>query len=502
MRKLREATPYLVAAALLLAQSGKAFHIDDGTFLALARDARKDPLHPYGPGVQSNPPGAPWLLGALTAVFGDSERALHLALLPLTLAAIFAVGALARRLGVRDGWAAALLFACSGCVLLPASLLMPDAPMTGAVAGAVALLWSDEEEPRAWKLGAATLLFAAGWMLRISAAPVLALAGLVQLARRNLRALVPLAGLFAAFVAWSIASRAEAGTAQTVTTVQLHGSWGPLFLVRVLSTAAALALCSAAALAATVLRPSRLLLEVAGLTLFFVATFASYPTALIALGTVLFVAGRVRLPRFDLETIFLWLWFFGALLVPFLYNQAAAKFVALALPPALVLVLREISPRPRAVWSVAGVTLAITVAVAIADQRYADALRDVTFTQVAAARREAPRAFVAGTPWGAEEYAPRAGGVFLWDELKPGMPSAARLRPGDELLDLSHPGSLGIPRGDVALVQQGSIEDRFPIRTMSDGGGLWSSHFGILPWVFSTGPVQPWWRVRVLRPIR
>ncbi|HEY2031290.1 MAG TPA: glycosyltransferase family 39 protein [Myxococcales bacterium] len=502
MRKLRPLLPYLIVAAVLLLQSGKAFHIDDATFLAMARDAQKDPLHPYGAGVQSNPPGFAWLLAAMMTLFGDSERALHLALLPLTLLSLFAVDRLAREFKVRDGFSAALLFGLSGVVLLPASILMPDVPMTGAVAAVVALLLSDAREPKGWKLGLSTVLSVFAWTLRISAAPVLLLFFLVQLLRRKWRAAVPLVAVLASLFAWSLASRVQTGTAQTVTTAQLHGSSGAIFVWRFLSTAAALALFTPAALGAALLRPSRRSLELVALALFFIATFGSYPAALVAAGTALFVAARLRLPSFDLETLFLWGWFFGALAVPLLYNQAAAKFVTLALPPILVLILRNRSPGRALVWLTAGVSLAAAVATGIADERYANALRDLTYAQVAKERAEAPRAFVAGTPWGAEEYAPRAGGTFLWDELKPGTRSGELLRAGDEVLDLSHPGSLGIPQGAAVLVEQGALTDGYPIRTMSDGAGLWSSHFGLLPWTFSTGPVQPWWRVRIARALR
>jgi hypothetical protein len=294
----------------------------------------------------------------------------------------------------------------------------------------------------------------------------------------------------------------QTGASQTVGTARLHGSAGPLFVWRLLSTAAALALFSAAPLAAVLLRPSRRLAEAVALGLFALAPLGYFPTMLAALGTAGFVLARLRLPRLDRDTVFLWCWFFGALAVPLLYNQAAAKFVALALPPLLILVLRGIEPSPRLVWTAAAATLAVTVAVGAADERYANALRGLTLAQVAAARAESPRVFVAGTPWGAEEYAPRAGAVFLWDELKPGSPSAARLRPGDEVLDLSHPGSLGIPRDAAVLVDQGVLDDPLPLRTMSDGAGLWSSHVGLLPWVVSAAPIQPWWRVRIVEPIR
>jgi hypothetical protein len=515
MRKLRDWAAYLAAAAALLPQAGKAFHIDDATFLALARAAQRNPMHPYGGGEASNPPGAAWLLGGMMSVFGESELSLHLLLLPFTFLAIFAMRAAALRFGVREPWAAALLFVCSGCILLPASTLMPDVPMVAAVAGAVALLWSDAEEPRCWKLAAASVLFAAGWTLRISALPVLLLAAMVQLSRRKWRALVPLLALAAAFIFWTLASRVPQtggartlATAQTVTTLSLHGSGGLQLLKRLLSTSAALVLFSAAGLAAVLFKPSRPRLEIAALAVFALAPVVAFEpfdlasTGLVALGTLLFALARLRLPAFDPDSIFLWLWFLGALAVPLVYNQAAAKYVALALPPVFLLILRGADAKPSRVWACAAVTLAVSAAAAVDDERYANALRELTFSQVAAARARAPRVFVAGTPWGAEEYAPRAGAVFLWRELTPGTPSAAAVRPGDELLDLSHPGSLGIPEGAAAAVDEGVIGDWFPVRTMSGGAGLWSSHAGVLPWAIGNGPIQPWWRVRIVKPIR
>jgi hypothetical protein len=519
MRKLRDWSAYLVAAAVLLPQAGKAFHIDDATFLGLARLAQQHPLRPYGGGNASNPPGAAWLLGAIITVFGDSEMALHLALLPFTFAAILAMRAAARQFGVRDPWAAALLFVCSGCVLLPATTLMPDVPMVAGVVAAAALLWSDAQAPRPWKIAAASALFAVTWTLRISALPVLVLMALVQLSKKKWRAAIPLLVLGAAFVTWTLVSREPqaagaqgVGSAQPLTTANLHGSGGAQFVWRTLSTSAALVLFSAAALAAALLKRTRpvqgalapllFVVEITGLLLFVPVPFTFYPQLLVALGTLLFAIGRLRWPAWDRDSIFLWLWFAGALAVPLLYNQAAAKFMALALPPILLLILRGVDAKPARVWACAAVTLAVTVAASIDDLRFANALRELTYAQVAAAKAEAPRVFVAGTPWGAQEYAPRAGAVFIWDEVKPGTPAGAAVRPGDELLDLSYPGSLGIPFDAAAVVAEGAIGDSFPIRTMSEGAGLWSSHAGMLPWVIASGPIQPWWRVKILKPIK
>src|SRR5947208_2768907 len=80
--------------------------------------------------------------------------------------------------------------------------LMPEVHMLALVLPAVAVLWWDARQPSRGKLLAITALFAVGWTLRSSGGAVLALAAACQLARRNLRALLPLAALFAAMGSW------------------------------------------------------------------------------------------------------------------------------------------------------------------------------------------------------------------------------------------------------------------------------------------------------------
>lgn len=504
---LLEATPYAIVLAVLLASSGKAFHIDDAVFLGYAREARLHPLQPYLAAGPSNPPGNVWLLAALTALFGESERALHLALLPFALLALAGARWLAALFGVKQAWAVPLLLACSGCFLLSATTLMPDVTLLAFLLPGVALLWSDEEKPRAWKLAAACALFATGWTLRISGAPVLGLAALVQLSRRNWRALWPLSALVLAFVGWTVLSRVQTGTAQTLGTARLHGSFNTLLAFRLLSTAGAYLLTTTLAAAALLLRPRespRRIIECCGFALVLLAPFTPIGSSLLAAGALLFFAARLRKLELGGDEVFLWLWIAAALAVPTLYNQATAKFLNLLLAPAAILLLRACEhAAERRILAACAFGLAVALPLAIADQRHAEALRELTLREVAAAKREgAAHVFVAGTGWGAYEYGPRSGAPYLDGSLAPGSPSAARLQPGDQLLDLSFPGSLSLPPGSVQLIAQGDCPDDFPLRTMADGAGLWSSQWGLLPFVWSREPLQPWWRVRILRSIR
>src|SRR4051794_40435187 len=120
----RPTTVSLIAAAYALAQLpflGGAFRVDDPNIMAIARQIVRAPLDPYGflfnwtgrprPAfdILANPPLAPALIAAWSRLFGWSEVALHSLTLLYAIAAIFAVAAIARRFGVNDGVACALL---------------------------------------------------------------------------------------------------------------------------------------------------------------------------------------------------------------------------------------------------------------------------------------------------------------------------------------------------------------------------------------------------------
>src|SRR5437773_5601533 len=197
--QLRRLLPYALACAVLVPLAGKAFQIDDALFVTFAERIVRHPFeYPFPRGVlHANPPGQFYLLAAIAAVFGPSERAFHLAVLPLTLAALWGMAALAREFDAGEGWLAAVLLACNACFLVSASTVMPDAEVLGVVLPAIALLWSDARAPSLAKIVVCTSLFAVGWSLRASALAVLLLAAGCQVLLGNRRALLPLVALVA-----------------------------------------------------------------------------------------------------------------------------------------------------------------------------------------------------------------------------------------------------------------------------------------------------------------
>lgn len=524
--RLLAAAPSLVAVAVCLPLLGKAFHIDDANFVSFATQVLRDPLRPFASGaVHSNPPGHQYLLALFALPAGPRELPLHLGLLPFTLLALWGCRRLAIRFGACPTWLPGLLVACSPVFLVSATSLMPDVTMLGFLLPAMALLFEDEERPSALRLGAATLLFAVGWTLRFSGLPPLVLAALFSLWRGHRRALVPLLALGAAFGFWTWLSLVQLGAPQTLSPLVVAGSAGSgglLLLKRILSATAALVLVTAlgpAVLALAPARGTRRALELAGAAAMAACTVRPDPLWVLV-GLVLLVLAWVRFPvrppapassagdarrllGLDPDVLFLVLWAAAGLAVPLLYNQSAAKYLNLPQVPLVLLLVRAAAgdaARVRAALAGAGVSLAVALALVVSDARQAAASRDLILAQVGKARAAgAPRVWIAGIPWGALRYGGLVGATYLGGTLAPGSESLRALAPGDQLLDLSWPGQLAVPAGDVALLEERALEDAFPVRLMSAGAGYWSSDWGAAPFVFSQEPFLRAWRVQVLR---
>jgi hypothetical protein len=98
----------LLWCGIVIAFSGSAFRIDEPNMLAVARQIAAEPLDPYGfeinwlgrsePAfnVLSNPPLLPYWLAAWASIFGWTESAIRMAMLPFGILLLFA----GMRLGV------------------------------------------------------------------------------------------------------------------------------------------------------------------------------------------------------------------------------------------------------------------------------------------------------------------------------------------------------------------------------------------------------------------
>lgn len=492
--------PYLLALAVLLPFLGKAFHIDDALFIYVAGYIRAHPFaYPFPPGIlHANPPGQFWFVALGTALFGESEPLLHLFGLPLIFAALWGMTKLAEELHA-PGPLSALLVVCNACFVVSASTLMPDAHMLGLLLPALALLWWDAREPSPGKLALATLLFALGWTLRTNGLPVLLLAGAVQLAKKNRRALLPVAAALGSALLWNLWTRAE-NPGLLAFTGRLVGEGLPTARFRLFSLGIALCTCTLVPLLFALLTPAAWL-ERAGILLVFVSlgpvprsrTIALCGLGLLALGLLL----RVRRGRAlkNPDDLFLILWALGGFAVPVLYNAFSPKFLNLSVPPLILLVLRHAKPAPRRTLAAAAVGLACALGIGVADLHYAGALRDATLGLAERAQQLAQghTAWLASHKWGAWVYA-RQAGLRTADVLYPpeelqGQPNTlASLQPGDVVIDLAWPGEMDVPRKAFAFLEAHRVDDAFPLRVMESGAGYWSTGWGDFPVVWSRSP--------------
>ena len=119
-------------------------HIDDPLFLQTARNIINNPLDPYGSSINwfgdseklfdffSNPPLISYYLAGVITIWGESERAMHLAFIPFALMAGIGMYFLSRRFGA-PAFASALFLVLSPVFLTMSHTFMPDVAMSAFV---------------------------------------------------------------------------------------------------------------------------------------------------------------------------------------------------------------------------------------------------------------------------------------------------------------------------------------------------------------------------------
>jgi hypothetical protein len=131
----------LISLALLLPFINKPLHIDDPMYVWAAQQIRREPFNPYGfdvnwsgvispmPEEMKNPPGGCYYLALASLLVGWDPRGLHAAMLLPALGVILGVYFLARELGCRHAFLAAMLTLLTPLFLVSATSLMCDVPM-------------------------------------------------------------------------------------------------------------------------------------------------------------------------------------------------------------------------------------------------------------------------------------------------------------------------------------------------------------------------------------
>jgi len=484
---------YLVLLAALIPFLGKAYHIDDPVFIAIADQIRTTPLHPHdatmhwGDRVRrigefsANPPLHGYFLALARATGPDAEWWLHLWMLPVSLLGLY--GAL--RLGRGDPLVGALWLS-GPAVLVSATNLMPDIPAAALTALGAALFL---EEKYAW----AGLALALGGLERFNTAAALPGLAFYAVAKRRWRALPALVLPCAAMAGWLVIQREAWGAIQSLGFDTTFLSQRALASVVIVATAGVFPLL----LVAVRWKPHEWItgLLAGGATALAcwtpeLKTYAAPrlpEAALAALGAFLLVAHlaraiRVWVARREPLDLALWGWVFGALLVPLFYIHVSAKYLSVAAAPLAWLGVRaSVLPR-RLAWVGVALWLGWSSALNVADFLLAGVHREMARTLVR------PRTKFVGSH-GFQWYAERAGGVPMGYDRPPA--------PGETVLLLEQAGAFQrsmvlslIPAGQIRRVEMRSSP--WPLRTFNfrARASFYSYSYGPMPYAISSAPLE------------
>lgn len=531
----RSGAAWAALAAVLLSVPflGRAYHIDEPFFLAVARHALSDPWRPldflfnwYGESVpmsslNNTPPVIYALLALAWKLTGGAEAAMRLLLLPLDAAAAAALYLLAARF-LRRPLLPVLAVLVSPAYALTMGHLCPEkAALALGLWGLYACVRGVENRDPRWMNASAALLAGAALSKYHAAFLIFPAAGfaldrgvpLRRAAALAAAALVPAA----VFVALSSLSGAGGVEAAWKVTAEAAGSWwsGPVHKGRSFFAFAGGALGAAGLWTVFIARRERAAWLGAGLAaLLFLSAGDAVPgvsggdrllgAALAAaaggaLAWLFFGSGR---------TIAGWAvwapWILGAALVQWgLYWAVLGRLTVFMTVPMILALAAGLEARlgPEAGRKLQvitlGATVVLTLALASVDFRYAAVQKEFAQEIGRRYRLRGIRVWYTGH-WGFQHYLEEEGAVPLehsrggWDQAKP----------GDVVLWGKVNSNVLRPRGRrLANVRTLRIDHPLPLRLMSGEtgqAGFYSSGFGFLPFAFSREPLEEFIIVEIL----
>lgn len=521
--------PAAVAAFVVLSALpflGKAYHIDEPAYLAIAGHIARDPLHPlsflynwYGRAVPMSEVNAyptilPYLLAAAAGLTRGLEWRTRLAFLPFDLAAGLALYGLAARLLKRPLWPTLTILA-GPAYLLNIQHIMPDKLLAAFGLTSLYLLLRGLDEGRSAWIRASAALMMLALLSKITGIFLLLLAALAARRRRQPWRGVILYGALAAgplllFLGKEFAGDAWGGIAATGLWFLNRGAAfhagdipgrlrallcftggcglatlpGGFLLLKDGRRWAALA---AAGAAAALLLPVFDTQAVAALDRALGAAFAA------AAGLSVAVCLRPEARRGEERRLLLaWIFIVGGLQLLFYWSIVTRYVLFLLIPLALLqahLLEETASERTlRRLYLGSFLSiLALSLTLAAVDARYAAAQRD---TADAARRYVAAgkRVWFTGH-WGFQYYMEKAGAVAV----DRGAGGWAAARAGDILIvPVNNTNILSIPMDlRIADVRAAEIGEAVPLRLISAGrAGFYSSVFGFLPFAVSGEPLE------------
>jgi len=528
-----ERRDFLIVSALVLLCGlflwGKPWHMDEPFFLAIARQALRDPLHPLtfdfnwygweGPmsSMNNTPPVLGYLLAAALSVSGGSEFWTRALFLPFDLAAAWALLAIAARFLHKPLWPVLVVLAGPAWAL-NLHHVMAERVMAGFALPAIWLFLAgvdDGDRRRFWASGVLAALALMSKYNALFLLPACLFYGysrgvpLRRLAAWTVVAVCAVAvyhaadrlqGGGAALAAWSVAREAAGGfwsspshlarallafTGGLSVGGAFWGAWlrPPRWVVLALGAGTALLFCPWLDLAPIVRPTDRL------------------TGFLLALGTMLSLWTLGRGPHRPGAA--LWMpWIAAVAVLQAAYWSVLARFVVFLLPPLLFALWERLeAERPESLELLgrAGTAAALVLALGVAavDLRYARAQKSMASETAERYLSKGRRVFCAAH-WGLQEYLVAAGAREIdlrrggWDEAKP----------GDVVVVTKINSNVVKPRGRrPANVYTMRLESLIPLRHMSGWtgeGAYYSSVMGFLPWSLSLEPVEEFSIVELL----
>ena len=514
---------------------GKAVSIDAPVFVAVAHQILAHPLDPYGfqmvwdptsPDAwvfNRNPPLLSYYLAGWIRLFGESDRLLHVAMLPISLFAGLSFLGIARRVAGTGVGPALLLVATPAYFVLATTLMLDVLVLSFLLFGVYALLRGAESPSPGWQVAAGAAAAAAGLSKYVGfcAVPLLAAGVWLLYGRRAgalLRVLAPplvVWGLWGVYTAHLYGTPHFAGSSDVVLG---KGRFAPdEFWNHVLSTP----IYYGCALIFPVF------LWMAGLVR------GNYTTGLAVLGVI---AGtlvvRFVLPdgepsrRFPLEVeeatfgalgcasaLFLWgmfarprrlrergvdrfllLWLGGVLFFTMFMNWHVNSADALLAAPAVVLLVwrdPELRPGPRLLAGWLFLMMPLSLLLASADLEQANVYRTAAKRIVAEIGKRPGRRYFVGH-WGLQHYLQREG----FEAVVPPQYGRSDLEIGDWVATARNVSQLDVSRNmgeyDYQQVWSWEFDTAIPLRTTNAdaSGGFYSHQSGYVPFAWTRKPLD------------
>jgi hypothetical protein len=499
----------MIAAGLAtLPYLGKAFHIDDESFLPMARQAAVDPWRPYSfdhhfqdtgyaPAWRiHHPPLLPFFLAAVSWLDGGRQREvpLHLGMSLFTVLTAWSMFSLAERFRAPPAFAS--LAVVLSPIVLPGANVMTDLPALALGVTAVLLHVRGVDQQSSFHLVLGGLVAGLAFLTKYNAAALVPVLGLYSILQRRWRTLLALLIPLAVAALWCLHNLAVYGRLHVLSHVGdphhpvgqsvvaglvIIGAavfWIPLVARRDLFSALA-----AGGIAVIALLASRTW----GRGQWEAAAFLLNGTFLVAvLGRRLVSAwprkGTAAADRELRDTAFLVAWCTAHLAFTWWFPPfQAARHYVLALAPLVLLAARGAS-RWAGIAALA-VTATLGLTVAAADTEVADAYRSATVLRALA--QPGRTAWYLGY-WGWSVYAERDGMRRL-----PERPEG--IQRGDVLVVPRGVWHEIVPREVGArfrLLQTFIVPRRLPVRTLLDQEGFYGQGPTDVPYAASWDPLD------------